>query len=259
MRSRPGAGVDVAASGRSRQRAVGAAEVLREHQVPDLDVAVLRRRVGRAAVGAELRAVVVEDLRATDRTDRSRPSPRSCPCRGAGCARGARPTASAQMSSASSSSTWHGDPDPVAVDAEHLGDELPRPRDGLGLEVVAEAEVAEHLEEATGAGASARWRRGRCACRRRARTSGSRRPAAAAYGTGSSPRKYGTNGIIPELVNIGADGCVGIRLAEGTSGVRHGSTKNSVQARRSSSAVVAMRRRGRHMGRPALPAAGPRP
>ena len=36
-------------------------------------------------------------------------------------------------------------------------------------------------------------------------------------GTGSSPRKYGTNCIIPELVNIGAVGCVGIRLAEGTS------------------------------------------
>ena len=41
-----------------------------------------------------------------------------------------------------------GDPDAVAVEAEHLGDELPRPRDGVGLEVVAEAEVAEHLEEA---------------------------------------------------------------------------------------------------------------
>ena len=35
-------------------------------------------------------------------------------------------------------------------------------------------------------------------------------------GTGSSPRKYGTNGIIPEFVNIGADGWFGIRLADGT-------------------------------------------
>ena len=40
-----------------------------------------------------------------------------------------------------------GDPHPVGVDAEHLGDQLPRPRDGLGLEVVAEAEVPQHLEE----------------------------------------------------------------------------------------------------------------
>ena len=57
------------------------------------------------------------------------------------------PTSSTQISSASSSVTWHGDPEAVAVEAEHLGDELPRPRDGLGLEVVAEAAVAEHLEE----------------------------------------------------------------------------------------------------------------
>ena len=51
------------------------------------------------------------------------------------------------------------------------------------------------------------------------------------YGTGSSPRKYGTNCIIPELVNIGAVGCVGIRLAEGTS-VCCLAAKNSFQVRR---------------------------
>ena len=39
------------------------------------------------------------------------------------------------------------DPEPVGVEAEDLGDELPRVRDGQLLEVVAEAEVAEHLEE----------------------------------------------------------------------------------------------------------------
>ena len=39
------------------------------------------------------------------------------------------------------------DPQPVAVEAERLGDQLPAPRDDLALEVVAEAEVAEHLEE----------------------------------------------------------------------------------------------------------------
>ena len=42
----------------------------------------------------------------------------------------------------------HGDPEAVAVEAEALGEQLPGPRDGLGLEVVTEAEVAEHLEEA---------------------------------------------------------------------------------------------------------------
>ncbi len=40
-----------------------------------------------------------------------------------------------------------GDPDPVGVHAETLGRELPSPGDRLGLEVVAEAPVAEHLEE----------------------------------------------------------------------------------------------------------------
>ena len=38
-------------------------------------------------------------------------------------------------------------PEPVGVEAEHLGVELPGERDGLGLEVVAKAEVPEHLEE----------------------------------------------------------------------------------------------------------------
>ncbi len=40
----------------------------------------------------------------------------------------------------------HAHPDLVALDAELVG-ELQRPLDGLGLEVVAEREVAEHLEE----------------------------------------------------------------------------------------------------------------
>ena len=40
-----------------------------------------------------------------------------------------------------------GDPQLVAVEAERLGGQLPAPRDDLVLEVVAEAEVAEHLEE----------------------------------------------------------------------------------------------------------------
>ena len=38
-------------------------------------------------------------------------------------------------------------PQAVGVDAEHLGEQLPGEGDGLGLEIVAEAEVPEHLEE----------------------------------------------------------------------------------------------------------------
>jgi hypothetical protein len=57
-------------------------------------------------------------------------------------------------------------------------------------------------------------------------------------GTGSSPRKYGTNGIIPELVNMGAVGWVGIRLPDGTI-VCSRAAKNSAKARRSSEVFTA--------------------
>ena len=50
--------------------------------------------------------------------------------------------------------------------------ELPRIGDRLGLEVVAEGEVAQHLEERVVAGRAARRSPDRCACRPRARTSG---------------------------------------------------------------------------------------
>ncbi len=49
----------------------------------------------------------------------------------------------------------HGDPEPVAVEAEDLGEQLPGHRDGLGLEVVPEAEVAQHLEEGAVVGVGA--------------------------------------------------------------------------------------------------------
>ena len=40
-----------------------------------------------------------------------------------------------------------GDPEPVLLQAEALGQQLPGVGDGVFLEVVAEGEVAEHLEE----------------------------------------------------------------------------------------------------------------
>jgi len=45
--------------------------------------------------------------------------------------------------------------------------------------------------------------------------------------------KYGTNGIIPELVNIGALGCVGMRLADGTMVCCRAAKKSFHAARRS--------------------------
>src|SRR5213596_3141278 len=44
-------------------------------------------------------------------------------------------------------SGFDGDPIWVTVEPAHLGEELPRPRDRFGLEVLTEAPVAEHLEE----------------------------------------------------------------------------------------------------------------
>ena len=41
-----------------------------------------------------------------------------------------------------------GDPEAIVIELQDIPVELPRPRDGFGLEVVAEAEVPEHLEEA---------------------------------------------------------------------------------------------------------------
>ena len=69
------------------------------------------------------------------------------------------------------------------------------------LEVVAEAEVAEHLEEAEVA--RRRPISSRSLCLPPARTHFCTDVRPAVDGGGSSPRKYGTNGIIPELVNIG--------------------------------------------------------
>ena len=58
-----------------------------------------------------------------------------------------KPMSSRQMRSASSSSSWTVTHSRLGVDADDLGVEVPREADRVGLEVVAEAEVAEHLEE----------------------------------------------------------------------------------------------------------------
>ena len=60
---------------------------------------------------------------------------------------GGTPTTSRQMRLGLVVGLVDRDPEPVGIEPEHVGVELPRERDRLGLEVVAEAEVAEHLEE----------------------------------------------------------------------------------------------------------------
>jgi hypothetical protein len=142
----PGAGVDVLAR-QVAELAIGAPVVLGEHEVPELDVALLGPGRDRAAFGAEGRAVVPEDLRrrATGPRVAHLPEvvlvePLDAIAREAdGIGPDVRRLVVAHVD---------GHPQAPRVQLQHLGHELPRPSDGVGLEVVAEAEVPEHLEEA---------------------------------------------------------------------------------------------------------------
>ena len=140
----PHAGVDVG-RGELGARAVAVVVELREDQVPDLDESLAA--VGGRQVGAVLLAVVVVDLAA----------------RAAGALLAGGAPEVVLVAVADDALGGDADVAPVAlrlvvieVDAhpqpllgqfEHLGDELPRPRDCLLLEVVADAEVPQHLEE----------------------------------------------------------------------------------------------------------------
>ena len=146
MRSRP-MPVSIEGLGSGTRSSLRQLLVLHEDQVPDLDeaVAVLVRAARRAAGDAV--AVVVEDLRAR--------------AAGAGVAhrpeivrgRDADDPAVGQAGdllpepAASSSSLIHGDQQLVGRQAELLGDQVPGELDRALLEVVAEREVAQHLEE----------------------------------------------------------------------------------------------------------------
>ncbi len=118
---------------------------LHEDQVPDLDEAFLAS-VGGAAVGAEVGTPVPEDL-------------------GAGSTRpGVGHSPVVVLVEALDAFDGHADlvapdglglivtdvdghPESVGVEAQDIGHELPGEGAGVGLEVVAEAEVAHHLEE----------------------------------------------------------------------------------------------------------------
>ena len=138
-----GAGVDVL-GGQCGQGSVVVPEVAHEHEVPELDVAVAAA-VGGAALLAPLRPAVVVDLRARAARSRLPHLP--------------------EVVLVHALDPLHRDPDllvpdrlgrvvgevdggPDAVAVEPGGqDQLPRPPDGLELVVLAEAPVAEHLEE----------------------------------------------------------------------------------------------------------------
>ena len=104
-----------------------------------------------------------------------------------------------------------GDPQPVTVHAEDLGQQLPGQSDGLGLEVIAEAEVAEHLEERDVLGRAPYLLDVVVLAPHPHTFLDAGGPP---VGGISSPRKYGMNWFIPALVNRGALGWWGTSPAE---------------------------------------------
>ena len=145
----PHAGVDR----RARQwleRAIGVAVELHEHQIPDFDVAVavffaIGGLPGRFT--RDLRSVVVENLRA--RTARTGVAHRPEIVARADAAEAACVHADVAQPDALGFVVFfiHRDPQALRRQREFAGQQLPRKRDGFGFEVVAETEVAEHLEE----------------------------------------------------------------------------------------------------------------
>ena len=151
FQSRPG--VDVLL-GQLGERAVGGPVVLHEDQVPQLDVALVRAPGGTPA-GAVVVALVVEDLRVGPTGAHLAHGPPVVLV-----AHGLHPVGGqAHLVHPDGGGLGvvfvHGDPQPVGLEAEDLGRQLPGHGDGVGLEVVAQAEVAEHLEEGEVAGVGA--------------------------------------------------------------------------------------------------------
>ena len=143
--ARARAGVD-ARRGERHELSVGLRVELHEHEVPDLDVPVLVGRPGRpSAPNSGPRSQKISEFGPHGPVSAMRQKLSSSPRRWMRSA--GSPTTSRQIFSASSSVSWTVTHSAIGVEPEHLGDELPRPTDRLGLEVVAEAEVAQHLEE----------------------------------------------------------------------------------------------------------------
>ncbi len=118
--------------------------VLHEHQVPDLDESVLVAE-GRTAPFPVLLTLVVEDLRARPTRARHPHLPEvvlGVPALDPIHRDDRGPDVGRLVIGLE-----HREPETLRVHAQPLGRELVRPRDCLFLEVVAEAEVPQHLEE----------------------------------------------------------------------------------------------------------------
>jgi hypothetical protein len=141
----PRAGVDAGLPERG-ERTVGLGIELHEHEVPDFDVAVLGAARGTATL-AEAFAEVPEDLRRRPAGPRVGHAPEVLLAHPLDALLG-QPDDVAPDRGRLVIGFVDGDPEPLEVQLEDVAVKPPRPRDGLSLEVVAEAEVPEHLEEA---------------------------------------------------------------------------------------------------------------
>ncbi len=126
--------------------------ILHEHQIPDLDeaVAVLVGAAGRAAL--KLRPMIVENLGARAARPQIAHRPEIV---GAGDADDLRLRHAGDLAPQFRRLVVvgeHGDEQPLGVEGEILGEQLPSEQDRPLLEIIAEREIAEHLEEGVMAG-----------------------------------------------------------------------------------------------------------
>jgi hypothetical protein len=128
-------------------RAVGLLIELHEDEVPDLDeaVAVLIGRSGRAA--RRYGAMIVEDFRAGAAGAGVAHRPEIVRGRDADDALLRQPGNLAPQAERLVVGVIDGDGQPVRRDAPFARDQRPRMMDRLLLEIIAEAEIAQHLEE----------------------------------------------------------------------------------------------------------------
>ena len=132
--------------------AAGKLLVLHEHEIPDLDeaVAVGVGAAGRAA--GDRRPMVVEDLRARAARAGVAHRPEIVGARDANDLLVGKPRDLAPQRRRLVVVGEHGDEQAALVEREVLGEQLPGEQDRALLEIIAEGEIAEHLEEGVVAG-----------------------------------------------------------------------------------------------------------
>ena len=138
--------------GRPIALAAGKLLVLHEHEIPDLDeaVAVGVGAAGRAA--GDRRPMVVEDLRARAARAGIPHRPEIVGARDANDLLVGKPRDLAPQRRRLIVVGEHGDEQAALVEREVLGEQLPGEQDRALLEIIAEGEIAEHLEEGVVAG-----------------------------------------------------------------------------------------------------------